>query len=343
MSPSPAPPESPPPSSTGDEGTDIAEQSAAVQEKKNICFQQYKGQCTKAGCDLLHNLRLPKELEPCSYYAHNGHCGKQQSCLFMHAEFPCKYYYLGVKHPTERAEKMCWFLHGDAIEREELTNAVIADALQSKVLGEHTNLNRLQKKFEARSQELPRRRRQEENTPIEPTPSVDVTETVVELPNDSDGLETIIGRALIQELARHGIHSVEQIVALPVVKQRAHGLSIDQIHLVHLKALQAGKLAFAKSSVVRSMQNVEAPKVQDESFSSLRSLDEEPDFLGFTMSSDMENAKSVDELVADALSANTDHIAVVAMETSNQDESLPELPSNGVYNNFKSPTRTMEC
>uniref|UniRef100_A0A336MGV0 CSON015078 protein n=1 Tax=Culicoides sonorensis TaxID=179676 RepID=A0A336MGV0_CULSO len=51
--------------------------------------------------------REPRKMEICKFYLLDC-CAKRDKCSYLHSEYPCKYYYLGMKCPT----KDCKFNHG---------------------------------------------------------------------------------------------------------------------------------------------------------------------------------------------------------------------------------------
>jgi hypothetical protein len=55
-----------------------------------------------------HESRAPRKMELCKFYLMEC-CAKRENCLYMHSDFPCKYYYLGMK--CQMPEK-CVFMHG---------------------------------------------------------------------------------------------------------------------------------------------------------------------------------------------------------------------------------------
>ncbi|XP_063705449.1 protein suppressor of sable [Culicoides brevitarsis] len=54
-----------------------------------------------------YDRREPRKLEICKFYLLDC-CAKRDKCSYLHSEFPCKYYYLGMKCPL----KDCKFNHG---------------------------------------------------------------------------------------------------------------------------------------------------------------------------------------------------------------------------------------
>lgn len=73
----------------------------------------------------------------CKYYLKNN-CHRS-NCNFMHSDFPCKYYYLGLKCPA----KTCLYLHGGVLS--DFLKKVLVDHIQSaspSVLGKFNRYGR---------------------------------------------------------------------------------------------------------------------------------------------------------------------------------------------------------
>lgn len=310
---------------------DQSNQSTAY-ENKNVCYQHYKGRCTNDNCDLIHYLRLPKEKELCRFYGRDGQCVNQQSCLFMHSEFPCKFYHLGITHPIDETEQSCAFSHGDAIDDEDLAKAVIVEALRTKVLGDHSNFHRLQQMFDLRKMELVKKCDGDSidvtnSEDVETTAEVEIPVSMVETEGEeileSDSLETILNQKQMDALAQNDIKTLAQIVVLSIEQQRAYGLSIDQIHSIHLKAIQKGELSSIKTTPAPPEPVVDSVTVTsrllcDESNSSMKSCDEEPEFLGFATSSlvsPVRKDEPVEKVLPDVIDIGS---SVVAEEPSSQ-------------------------
>lgn len=76
-----------------------------------VCLRNYRGQCADAACKRSHEFRTPRKLELCKFFL-TGQCMKTNHCTYMHNDFPCKYYYLGIAHDKAK----CQFSHGAPLE-----------------------------------------------------------------------------------------------------------------------------------------------------------------------------------------------------------------------------------
>lgn len=91
--------------------------------------------------DEKHNNRNsgPRKMELCKFYLMDC-CAKREKCLYMHSDFPCKYYYLGLK--CKEKEK-CLFSHGQPLTDE--LRAILMKHLETapqEILGDFPRISR---------------------------------------------------------------------------------------------------------------------------------------------------------------------------------------------------------
>ncbi len=55
-----------------------------------------------------HDFDVPKVFELCKFYVYDR-CVKKDKCLYLHKEFPCKFYHLGID--VEHSDEACKFSH----------------------------------------------------------------------------------------------------------------------------------------------------------------------------------------------------------------------------------------
>lgn len=253
----------------------------------NMCYQHYKGMCN-TDCNLLHYLRLPKRDNVCKFYAKRGNCAKGASCLYMHSNFPCKYYYLDLAHPPEYNKEHCLFSHGKSIGKQ-MSEVLIEEAIRSKLL--HGDADSIEMRFTKRNAELAERENLSRDESLDAAKHVDeavhsLTDLIkqgqadevvhgkidMELPDELLKLHPILTKGQLHYLMENNIVSLSQIISMPVSQQRAYNLEIHQIYELHLAALKLGTITRLQSPVT----NVKpATRNDDESNSN------EAEFFGF--------------------------------------------------------------
>lgn len=93
--------------------TDVRYKSHAQPElhQLDLCYENLNinGNCTGHHCTRSHQLRNPRAFGVCKYFI-MGKCSRGNLCVYMHADFPCRYYYLDMQHPSDADN--CRFMHG---------------------------------------------------------------------------------------------------------------------------------------------------------------------------------------------------------------------------------------
>lgn len=86
-----------------------------------------------------HRSNGPRKMELCKFYLMDC-CAKREKCLYMHSDFPCKYYYLGLKC---KEQDKCLFSHGDPLTDE--LRVILLKHLETapqEILGDFPRINR---------------------------------------------------------------------------------------------------------------------------------------------------------------------------------------------------------
>lgn len=235
---------------------------AIASDSRNECYQNYKGGC-KIACGLTHIFRPPKQLIVCAIYAETGRCPNERRCRFMHSDYPCKYYYLGVPHPD--SDTKCAYSHGEPLDSEVICG-VLADAQRSRMLGPDSTYESVKLRFKSRNNELKelygfsaatRVAKGRPQVPARACIATNSTDTQCN-PNSPNLAENSMFHSVLTEqqilaLAEKGVESLEQLIVLSVAEQRACGLSVQQIFLLHLEAGNVN--AFKKASSQKDAQN----------------------------------------------------------------------------------------
>jgi hypothetical protein len=78
-------------------------------------------------------------MELCKFYLMDC-CAKKEKCLYMHGDFPCKYYYLGLK--CQEKDK-CLFSHGKPLT-DQLRAILLKhlDTAPQEILGDFPRISR---------------------------------------------------------------------------------------------------------------------------------------------------------------------------------------------------------
>ncbi|KAM7346382.1 suppressor of sable RNA-binding protein isoform 1-T4 [Cochliomyia hominivorax] len=89
--------------------------------------------------DSMDHRNEPRKLELCKFYLMEC-CAKKDKCSYMHADFPCKYYYLGMEC---QQKDDCKFSHGQPLS-EELRNILLKhlETAPKEILGNFKRLSR---------------------------------------------------------------------------------------------------------------------------------------------------------------------------------------------------------
>ncbi|CAO1358118.1 unnamed protein product [Diamesa hyperborea] len=108
--------------------------------EKELClrFSEF-GNCPEGdSCTRVHEVRAPKKMELCKFYLMEC-CAKREKCSYMHGDFPCKYYYLGLKCMN----KDCKFNHGKPLtENLKMILLKHLDTAPKEILGDFPRIGR---------------------------------------------------------------------------------------------------------------------------------------------------------------------------------------------------------
>lgn len=164
------------------------------------------------------------QLDICKYYLKNN-CHRND-CNFMHSEFPCKYYYLGLICPA----KDCLYLHGGPLS--DFLKKVLVDHIQSapqSILGKFNRYGRFKAgklidefnlKLKKDDEVIPNSNNNED--PIAKKTRWDVkSENYLNL----NKLEGILSAAQIQLLADNKIYTLLEISQLSRMKLKEFNFS----------------------------------------------------------------------------------------------------------------------
>lgn len=89
-----------------------------------------------------NNNNQPRKAELCKFYLMEC-CAKGEKCLYMHSDFPCKFYYLGMNHSNNHNRETCKFSHGKPLTDQ--LRAVLLKHLETapkEILGDFPRIAR---------------------------------------------------------------------------------------------------------------------------------------------------------------------------------------------------------
>uniref|UniRef100_A0A182N283 C3H1-type domain-containing protein n=1 Tax=Anopheles dirus TaxID=7168 RepID=A0A182N283_9DIPT len=222
--------------------------------------------------DEKHRPTGPRKMELCKFYLMDC-CAKREKCLYMHKDFPCKYYYLGMK--CKEKEK-CLFSHGEPLSDD--LRAILLKHLETapqEILGSFQRIGRdiAVGMLNATHRKLQERYGMKPDPPGGRIPSLlDVathspkhsrkSRWCHERQNDDRGrmsddeptVESVVGDMVMQlagiitpaqisDLEQMGIRTLDEISQLTVAQLNELGLSITQIHDLQVRAMNALKQA----------------------------------------------------------------------------------------------------
>lgn len=220
----------------------------------------------------------PRKMELCKFYLMDC-CAKRDKCLYMHSDFPCKYYYLGLKC---KEQDKCLFSHGEPLTDE--LRVILLKHLETapqEILGDFPRINRESaiKMVNATHQKLMNKNKPSGGDAV--TADGDKIPSLLDMmvhgdrggggvsknrrsrwcdKNPGNGsskvsdsnsgedflnlkyLNGVISQEQIANLEDMGIYNLDQISQLTVAQLNELGLSISQIHELQLNALNMKKL-----------------------------------------------------------------------------------------------------
>lgn len=234
-----------------------------------------------------------RKFELCKFYLMEC-CAKRDKCLYLHSDFPCKKYYLGMKCAKEK----CKFSHGKPLDTV-LKNVLLKhlETAPKEILGDFPRLTRENalNMIETRNKQL-----LIDFNMVEPTkPSSQDTSKIPSLleirttkppskgedrnhkpdkqrksrwcdapkPNlvqsnsnflSIKNLTGVLSPIQIEKLTQLGIENLNQLNHLSVLQLNELGLSFSQIQGIQLNALNLEKLGLSSSQAANIPQNLPA-------------------------------------------------------------------------------------
>lgn len=173
-----------------------------------------------------------------------GCCSKKHQCHYMHSEFPCKHYYLGIK---DHDESRCKLSHGKPLSR--YLRSILLKHLQTAsrdLLGDFPRFTteKLVRKLDRQDEKLKLKygcfeSHNSNNTPSEnETISVSHTAATAEDLNESIKIfSEILQGDQISVLMLNGIDTIDKFSQLTMGQLSKFSISVKQAHRILQKAL----------------------------------------------------------------------------------------------------------
>ncbi|KII74792.1 Zinc finger CCCH domain-containing protein 6 [Thelohanellus kitauei] len=102
-----------------------------------VCKFYLEGRCNKGSqCEFRHEGGVKKKMEPCKFFLRDGSCFRNKDCVYMHGEFPCKFYFWGNCNSNP-----CRFYHGPFTEQQKTILQEVKCTLNTAHLTNITQFN----------------------------------------------------------------------------------------------------------------------------------------------------------------------------------------------------------
>jgi len=116
-----------------------------IPEKKppsqRVCKLYMEGRCPREtkDCIFSHDVEVPKVWELCKFYVYDR-CAKRDKCLYLHNEFPCKYFHLGLECGNDA--DTCKFSHSPLNFKTRTLLLKHVEAAPKELLGDFPRIMR---------------------------------------------------------------------------------------------------------------------------------------------------------------------------------------------------------
>lgn len=128
--------------SRGGAGSKFQQRPGRERSQDTICMHFMQGKCPKDAdeCPYSHDAQPRRKLELCKFYNMNC-CAKREKCLYMHKDFPCKYFHTGRR--CNSGDK-CRYSHGPLTDTTRGVLLKHIELAPKEILGEFRRLTREQ-------------------------------------------------------------------------------------------------------------------------------------------------------------------------------------------------------
>lgn len=208
-------------------------------DEKDFCFDHLTGRCNNQ-CGRWHQMRHLRLFGVCKFYI-IGACSNGDSCIYMHEEFPCRFYYLDLQHPQLEPGEVCRFKHGGPLpERlcryfKRQIEIWVKKTYENKPEQIHDQLANLLHKFDTKQVRLAQQlNKNNKESSIEQN-SVSLTGAETEF-SGLLSIGSILSTKAINKLKELNITTLNQINQTPVDRLLDYGLTMDQIYEITIKS-----------------------------------------------------------------------------------------------------------
>ncbi|XP_011142235.2 protein suppressor of sable isoform X3 [Harpegnathos saltator] len=108
-------------------------------DPETICLYYMQGKCHRGDdCPFSHNALPPRKMELCKFYLMDC-CAKREKCLYMHQDFPCKFFHTGLK--CNQGDN-CKFSHQPLSDQVKAILLKHLESAPKEILGDFPRLSR---------------------------------------------------------------------------------------------------------------------------------------------------------------------------------------------------------
>lgn len=272
-------------------GAKTADEQRHFREKRDLRLLQPKANNTskpsefdKEYEDEINCFRKPRFIGACKFYI-SGVCANGNLCEYMHEDFPCRYYHLGLKHPKSSDSSCCRFKHGGKLPvslyhyfKNQIKIWVLNQTKDRPELFDSLHTDYIEK-FELKQLQL---EQQHENT------------------NDAHVIDPSTDMSLSIDSLKSNfcLKEADQINKIPVDDLLGSGISPDQLHQITVESIKRMNCVASGDVKFNHIQTL------DSSFNNISRINENP-FRGFSeteLNKALENLSQIDRCSPDEVS-----------------------------------------
>lgn len=206
-----------------------------------LCRGHLTDNCHRIDCQHVHQMRLPRRMRVCKFYV-GGECKKDGNCVYLHSEFPCKFYYLGYPHPKHASsDEKCRFSHGGPLSEEMKENFLryLENSLRNKLTAQkQKNSDEI---LHGQMRDIVERLNYQQQILLSEVQNRQLAEVkTTTAPTSDDLLENILSDQQVVPLKNDGLTKLAQIKRLTKDQWKKYGISVGQMLEIQCKAIRDG-------------------------------------------------------------------------------------------------------